>query len=303
MIYIGNNVKERKMNKVMRLIFILIIGIAIYAINLAAQENTQSNDEAAKKESLKRFIELLDSNDYIVVLVDNKKVRVRVKPIVKEDSDLVWMFVRKKSGQFNYESIHKSLIDYEKTEEYNRMLDESRKIRQTELTRIENERKKEQDEELLKKGQIPDQSGQVTKVYTQHDLSKKTVVTKAIYINDIVNLEEIEGWNIILITENDVYNDIIFSLDKGNGEVIFTTTIKDLLSVRDELKTQMEAYKAKVQEYYDSGTAEGDKYKYSGKIVEIQIILQDYEKKMVSIQKIITKLPPKPEENPEKKTE
>jgi len=291
------------MNKAMRLIFILIIGITLYAINLVAQENTQSTDDASKKESLKRFIELLDSNDYIVVLVDNKKVRVRVKPIVKEDSDLVWMFVRKKSGQFNYESIHKSLIDYEKTEEYNRKMDESRKIRQAELARIEDQKRKLKDEELLKKGLLPDQSGQATKVYTQHDLSKKTVVTKAIYINDIVNLEELEGWNIIIITENDIYNDIIFSLNKGNGEVIFTTTIKDLLSVRDELKTQMEAYRAKVQEYYDSGTAEGDKYKYSGKIVEIQIILQDYEKKMASIQKIIAKLPPKHEESPEKKTE
>jgi hypothetical protein len=303
MIYIANTVKEYKMSKALRLIFILIIGITLYQIKLAAQENILSNDEAAKKESLKRFIELLDSNDYVVVLIDNKKVRVRVKPVVKEDSDLVWMFVRKKSGQFNYESIHKSLIDYEKTEEYNRMLDGSRKIRQTELARIENQRKKEQDEELLKKGLLPDKNGQAAKVFTQHDLSKKTVVTKAIYINDIVNLEEIEGWNIIIVTENENYNDIIFSLDKGNGEVIFTTTIKDLLSVRDELKTQMEAYKAKVQEYYDSGTAEGDKYKYSGKIVEVQILLQDYEKKMNSIQKIIAKLPPKPEENPEKKTE
>jgi hypothetical protein len=183
------------------------------------------------------------------------------------------------------------------------MLDENRKIRKAELARIENQRKKEKEEELLKKGQLPDESGQATKVYTQYDLSKKTVVTKAIYINDIVYLDELEGWTITIVTESDVYNDIIFSLNKGNGEVVFTTTIKDLLSVGDELKTQMEAYKAKVQEYYDSGTAEGDKYKYSGKIVEVQILLQDYEKKMASIQKIIAKLPPKPDENAEKKTE
>jgi hypothetical protein len=291
------------MSKVLRFIIICIIGTILFAINIAAQENTEGTNDAAKKESLKRFIELLDSKDYIVVLIDNKKVRVRTKPVVKEDSDLVWMFVRKKSGQFNYESIHKSLIDYEKTEEYNRMLDENRKIRQEELTRIENQRKKELEEELQKKGQLPDQGGQATKVYTQYDLSKKTVVTKAIYINDIVNLDELEGWTINIVTESDVYNDIIFSLNKGNGEVIFTTTIKDLLSVGDELKTQMEAYKAKVQEYYDSGTAEGDKYKYSGKIVEVQILLQDYEKKMASIQKIIAKLPPKHDDNSEKKTE
>jgi len=291
------------MKKISRLIFFLIIGIALYAIDLAAQEITENGDDEAKKESIKKLIELLDSNNYVVVLVDNKKVRVRDKPTVKEDSDLVWMFVRKKSGQFNYESIHKSLIDYEKTEEYNRKLDESRKIRQAELARIEDQKRKLKDEELLKKGQLPDQGGQATKVYTQHDLSKKTVVTKAIYINDIVNLDELERWNINIITENDVYGDIVFSLNKGNGEVIFTTTIKDLMSVRGELETQMQAYKSKVQEFFDQGTAEGDKYKYSGKIVEIQVLLQDYEKKMASIQKIIAKLPPKPEVSLENKTE
>lgn len=290
------------MKKLTRLIFLLIIGTALYALNIAAQETSENNESEAKKESIKKRIELLDSNDYVVVLVDNKKVRVREKPQVKEDSDLVWMFVRKRSGQYNWESINKSLVDYEKTEEYNRNMDEERRIRKAELKRIEDEKRKLKDEEQLKKGQIPDQSGQATKVFTQHDLSKKTIVTKSLYINDVINLNEVENWSINILSEGEVYDDMVFSLVKGSGDVVFTTTIKDLMVVRDEIKTQTEAYKTKVQELYDQGTSEGDKYKYSGKIVEIQVLLQDYEKKMSSIELIIGKLP-KPKEPKETKTE
>lgn len=290
------------MKKLTRLIFLLIIGTVLYTLNAVAQETSENGESEAKKESIKKRIELLDSNDYVVVLVDNKKVRVREKPQVKEDSDLVWMFVRKRSGQYNWESINKSLIDYEKTEEYNRSMDEERRIRKAELKRIEDEKRKLKDEEQLKKGQIPDQGGQATKIFTQHDLSKKNIVTKSLYINDIINLNEVENWNINILSEGEVYDDTVFSLVKGSGDVVFTTTIKDLMVVRDEIKTQTEAYKTKVQELYDQGTSEGDKYKYSGKIVEIQVLLQDYEKKMSSIELIIGKLP-KPKETKESKTE
>jgi hypothetical protein len=290
------------MIKIMRILLVIILGLAIYSSCLIAQEDSES-DVDAKKEAIKKRIELMDSNDYVVVLIDGKKVRVRIKPVVKEESDLVWMFVRKKSGQFNYESINKALIDYEKTEEYNKKLDDDRKLRKTELAKIAEKKNKELEEAKLKGGQLQDQGDQTKKVFTQYDLNKKTLTTKAVDVSDIVNLDEIPGWNIVIVTENETYNDIILSLIKGNGDLIFTTTIKDLLSLQSELKTQMEAYRAKVQEYYDLGTAEGDKYKYSGKIVEIQALLQDYEKKLVSLDQMIAKLPPKPEENTSNKSE
>lgn len=283
------------MVKVLRISLVFLLALAIYSITLPAQEETQENTDA-KKEAIKKRIELLDSDDYVIVLIDGKKVRVRMKPTVKEDTDLVWMFVRKKTGEFSHESINKALIDYEKTEEYNRKLNDDRKLRKDELAKIAEKKRKELEEAKLRDAKLPVQGDQAKKVYTQYDLTKKTLSTKAIDVSDIVNLEDIAGWNITVVTENENYTEIVFSLIKENGDVIFTTSIKDLLSVQDELKTQTEAYRAKVQELYDQGTAEGDKYKYSGKIVEIQALLQDYEKKSLSLEKMIAKLPPKPKE-------
>ena len=185
-------------------------------------------------------------------------------------------------------------MDYEKTQEYNRILSAERKQRKIKIAQEEAARRKKIEEENMRSGQLPNQGDSAKKVYTQWDLSKKSVATKAIYVTDIPYVDDLSDWNITIITENENYKEIVFSLNKGNGEVIFTTAIKDILSLRDDLQMQTQAYKTKVQELYDQGTAEGDKYKYSGKIVEIQVLLQDYDKKMTSIEKIIGKLPPKP---------
>lgn len=285
------------MTKKVCILILFLITAAFCGISLIAQETPSGEDESKSSTTIKFNADLLDSEDYVVVLISGKKVRVRMKPVVKEDSDLVWMFVRKKTGEYSHESINKGLVDYEKTEEYNRILSAERKQRKIKIAQEEAARRKKIEEENMRSGQLPNQGDSAKKVYTQWDLTKKSVATKAIYVTDIPYVDDLSDWNITIITENENYKEIVFSLNKGNGEVIFTTAIKDILSLRDDLQMQTQAYKTKVQELYDQGTAEGDKYKYSGKIVEIQVLLQDYDKKMTSIEKIIGKLPPKPEDN------
>jgi len=277
--------RSRKLKLFVTILLIMVIS----ASALLAMATTK---DEKRKAALKRYIELLDSNDYVLTLRNNKKVRIREKPTIDAKS-LVWVYIRKKSGQYNLESIHKTLIDFEKTEEYNRKMDKNRKIRNDELAR----RKKQQDATLamerLESGKITDTGSGKVKVYTGYDLKQRKKASGVLNVSDIVNLEDHPGWEVIVITEAKDYENTLFSVNKPNGDVLLSGSIKDLLVVKDYIDEQTKAYDLKIQDEYRRGTEEGDKFKYSGIVVEIQNILHDLKKKKASIKVIIEKLPNK----------
>jgi hypothetical protein len=204
---------------------------------------------------------------------------------------MVWVFLRKSSGQYNYESIHKTLIDFEKTEEYNNKLSNDREVRQEKLLELRKQEELLNEKQKKSYGEITTDAKENIRRYSQDNLKKKANVKNSLEFSDIVSLEDLKDAVISVVEESANYGENVFSVTSKTGATLLTSTIKDILTIKYELEKQIVAYKGKVQEFYDLGTKEGDKYKYSSKVVEIQILVQDYEKKLLAIEHIISKLP------------
>ncbi len=275
-----------------RRILPLIIIMSFFISLLTPVTMAQMSDE--KKAALKRYIELLDSGDYVIILINDRKIRAREKPEV-DAKDLVKIYIRKSSGSYHEERINKSTIDFEKTEEYNNKLKRDRDRRQAALDKKRAEREARLAAERKESAKLKDDV-ETAKVYTARDLKNKNVGAEILNISDVADLDEYPGWTVIISVESPKWENQVFSVNKRNGEVIFSGTLKDLMDVKDYIRKQSAAYETKIQELYAKGTAEGDKFKYSGMVVGIQAILQDLKTKNKSIEAMMEKLPPRPEE-------
>lgn len=276
---------------------LLMIALLFFVGNsfLAAQTDNQTNNDEAKKAALKSYIELLDSGDYVIILRNNKKVRVREKPEVTE-SDLVWMYVKKKTGQFNRQSINKGIIDFEQTEIYNSKLAENRKVRAVELKRIQEEKEKALAAQRLEEGKIQGASGDKRKVYTIHDIKGKTASSgNQINVDSVMQLIDLPDFAVVIDPDDSIeHKERMVTVSNEKGETMLYGPIKDYFTVKVTISEQVKAYNDKITDWYDKGAQEGDKYKYASTVVEIQNYLASLKKMEVVIDKIISKFPPVP---------
>lgn len=271
-----------------------LIVLLLSFLPMIFSQNATDSQKTEKDSKFRKYIELLDSGDYVVILRNNKKVRVKMKPEITE-SDLIWLYVKKKSGQYNRESIHKSLVDFEKTEEYNSKIDKNRNIRNTEIERKKQETMKLRAAERIAAGKINNNKEKTPKVYTASDLASKKSTSKSLDITEIENLAGETEWLVVIDSESDDYERTEVSVQKKNGEVILVSNIKAILELKESIDVQIAAYEKRIQDIYDQGTKDGDKYKYSSQIVEIQNIVQSFKSSESVLSRIVLQFPPAPE--------